>query len=218
MPPFKNFLETGNDRVRHFLKSSDNTEKVDFLENSVIQENVSIGVKYKSQSKPPVIGKNAFIRSNSIIYDDVEIGDNFKTGHGTVIREKTLIGDDVLIGTNTVIEGQCTIGNHVSIQSNGYIPIKTVIEDYVFMGPCVCLTNDKYPIRIDFKLTGPIIRKGASIGANSTFLSGVEIGEGAMVAAGAIVTHDVPYCSLAIGAPAKIKPLPEKLKRLNKIR
>lgn len=215
MPPFKNLLGSGNDnKVRNLLKGSDNP---DLPENSKIQENVTFGLKYKMRSKPPIIGQNAFIRSNTVIYDDVEIGEKFRTGHGVVVREKTLIGDNVLIGTNSVIEGQCTIGSNVSIQSNVYLPIKTTIEDYVFIGPCACLTNDKYPIRIDFELKGPLIRKGASIGANSTFLSGVEIGEGAMVAAGAIVTHDVPPYYLAIGSPARIKPLPKHLRTLNKI-
>lgn len=214
MAPFKNILGTGNDRVRSLLSSSEDQET---LKNSTIQENVSIGVEYKKRSKPPIIGENAYLRSNTVIYDDVEIGDKFKTGHGVVIREKTRIGDNVLIGTNSVIEGNCTFGNNISIQSNVYIPIRTIIEDHVFIGPCACLTNDKYPIRIDFDLKGPIIRRGASIGANSTFLSGVEIGEGAMIAAGAIVTHDVPPYYLAIGAPARIKPLPPRLRTLNKI-
>lgn len=213
--PFKNFLGTNNEsRVKNFFRGSD---EVSNLENAKIQENVTIGLKYKTRSNPPIIGKNSFIRSNTVIYDDVEIGANFKTGHGVVVREKTNIGDNVLIGTNSVIEGNCTFGSNISIQSNVYIPIKTTIEDHVFIGPCACLTNDKYPIRIDFDLKGPIIRKGASIGANSTFLSGVEIGEGAMVAAGAIVTHDVPSYYLAIGSPARIKPLPPRLRNLNKI-
>ncbi len=147
----------------------------------------------------------------------MEIGNNFRTGHGVTIREKTIIGDNVLIGTNSIIEGHSTIGNNVSIQSNVYIPTNTIIEDYVFIGPCACFTNDKYPIRVDFELKGPIIKKGASIGANSTFLSNIEIGEGAMVAAGAIVTMDVPDYFLAIGAPARIKPFPKYLKKLNDI-
>jgi len=214
MPPFKNFLQSKNGRVQNFLRSSDDTN---FLENAELQENVVIGQKYKARSRPPIIGKNALIRSNSIIYDDTEIGNHFKTGHGVVVREKTRIGDNVLIGTNSIIEGQCTLGNNISIQSNVYIPINTIIEDNVFIGPCSCFTNDKYPVRIDYDLKGPIIRKGASIGANSTFLSDLEIGEGAMVASGAIVTHDVPPFYLAIGSPARIKPLPKHLKTLNKI-
>ncbi len=215
MPLFKNFLGTGNMAKFRSLLFRDDTANIGRL--SLPDDNVTLGVKYKMRSKPPILGKNPLIRSNSIIYNDVEIGDNFKTGHGVTIREKTDIGDNVLIGTNTIIEGQCSIGNDVSIQSNVYIPTNTIIEDYVFIGPCACFTNDKYPIRVDFDLKGPIIKRGASIGANSTFLSNIEIGEGAMVAAGAIVTMDVPEYFLAIGAPARIKPLPKYLKKLNKI-
>lgn len=214
MPTLKNFLGTENMAKFRSLFFGENSPNIEVSPNS---ENVTIGIKYKRQSIPPIIGKNAVIRSNSIIYNDVEIGNNFRTGHGVTIREKTTIGDNVLVGTNTVIEGHTTIGNNVSIQSNVYIPTNTIIEDYVFIGPCACFTNDKYPIRVDFDLKGPVIKKGASIGANSTFLSNIEIGEGAMVAAGAIVTMDVPDYFLAIGAPARIKPLPKHLKKLNKI-
>lgn len=213
MVPFK-ILGNGNmAKIKSLFFGS---ELQNAVESSKIQ-NVTIGLKYKMRSKPPLIGKNSFIRSNSIIYNDVKVGDNFRTGHGVTIREKTKIGDNVLVGTNSIIEGHCSIGDNVSIQSNVYIPTNTSIEDYVFIGPCACFTNDKYPIRVDFDLKGPVIKRGASIGANSTFLSNVKIGEGAMVAAGAIVTHEVPPFFLAIGAPAKIKPLPKHLKTLNQI-
>ena len=181
------------------------------------KDNIQFGVEYSPSSKPPVIGNNYTIRSNSIIYNDVVIGDNFRTGHNVVIRENTNIGDDVLIGTNTVIEGDVIIGNDVSIQSNVYIPTNSVIEDNVFIGPCACFTNDKYPVRINYELQGPRIRRGASIGGNTTFLSNVEVGEGSIVAAGAIVIHSVPPFYLAIGTPARIKPLPDHLKVPNKL-
>lgn len=163
------------------------------------------------------IGDNAVIRSNSIIYSDVEIGNNFRTGHNVMVREETRIGNDVLIGTNTIIDGRTSIGNNVSIQGNVYIPLNVVIEDHVFIGPCAVLTNDKYPIRTKSDLSGPILRKGASLGANSTILPGIEVGEGAMVAAGALVTKNVPPWKLAIGFPAEFKELPEELKTLNNI-
>ncbi|MBR2665936.1 MULTISPECIES: acyltransferase [Methanobrevibacter] len=184
--------------------------------NFPADQNIQFGVEYRPNSKPPVIGKNHTIRSNSIIYNDVVIGDNFRTGHNVVIRENTNIGDDVLIGTNTVIEGDVIIGNDVSIQSNVYIPTNSVIEDNVFIGPCACFTNDKYPVRINYELQGPKVRRGASIGGNTTFLSNVEIGEGSIVAAGAIVIHSVPPFYLAIGTPARIKPLPDHLKVPNR--
>ncbi len=190
-------------------------EPVKFRSN--FEDNVIIGYDYKRFSKPPHIGKNPHIRANSIIYNDVTIGNNLITGHNVLIRENTSIGDDVLIGTNSIIEGNTIIGNNCSIQSNVYIPKNTIIEDNVFIGPCAVFTNDRYPIRINYRLKGPVLRKGSSIGANSTFLSDIEVGEGAIVAAGAVVTRPVPPWFLAIGAPAKIKALPKKLQVANNI-
>lgn len=167
--------------------------------------------------KGAVVGDNAVIRSNSIIYMDVVIGNNLRTGHNILIRENTTVGNNVLIGTNTIIDGHTTIGSNISIQGNVYIPLNVTIEDNVFIGPCAVLTNDKYPVRKKSGLKGPILRRGASIGANATLLPGVEIGEGAMVAAGALVARDVPPWKLAIGFPAKIKDLPEELRTINNI-
>ncbi len=154
------------------------------------------------------IGKNALIRSGTIIYCDVIIGDDFQTGHNVMIREQTTIGDRVAIGTGTVIEGHSTIGNDVSLQSMIYIPTNTRIGNCVFIGPNAVLTNDRYPPRKIGGLKGPVIRDGAALGANATLLPGICIGEGSLVAAGAIVTRDVPDHMLAIGSPARIKPLP----------
>jgi len=158
-----------------------------------------------------IIGKNAVIRSGTIIYCDVTIGDNFQSGHNVMIREKTKIGHRVAIGTSVVIEGNTVIGDEVSLQSMVYIPTDTIIGNNVFIGPNTVLTNDRYPPTRIGGLKGPQIRAGAAIGANATLLPGVCIGEGALVAAGAIVTRDVPAHMLAIGAPAKITDLPQKM-------
>jgi acetyltransferase-like isoleucine patch superfamily enzyme len=159
------------------------------------------------------IGVNSVIRSGTIIYCDVSIGDNFQSGHNVMIREKTSIGNRVGIGTSVVIEGTTIIGDDVSLQSMVYIPTNTVIGNKVFIGPNTVLTNDRYPPTGIGGLKGPQIRDGAAIGANATLLPGVCIGEGALVAAGAIVTRDVPAHMLAIGAPAKITDLPQKMVR-----
>lgn len=163
------------------------------------------------------IGDRATIRPNTTIYCNVTIGDGLNTGHNAMVRESTVIGDNVLVGTNVVIDGNVRIGNNVSIQSNAYIPTNTAIEDNVFLGPCCVLTNDKYPIRMKYDLRGPVLRKGASLGANCTILPGVEIGEGAMVAAGSLVTKNVPPWSLAMGSPAKVVEMKDSLKQLNRI-
>lgn len=160
-----------------------------------------------------IIGKNAVLRSGTIIYCDVIIGDDFQCGHNVIIREKTRIGNRVAIGTATIIEGNTTIGNNVNMQSMVYIPTDTVIGNHVFIGPNTVLTNDRYPPTRIGGLKGPKIRNGAAIGANATLLPGICIGEGALVAAGAIVTRDVPAHMLAIGAPAKITDLPSKMIR-----
>ena len=157
------------------------------------------------------LGRNATLRPGTTIYCEVEIGDDFQTGHNVLIRERTRIGDRVAIGTNAICEGHSVIGSDVSIQSMAFIPTNTVIGDRVFLGPHVVLTNDRYPPTGIGGLAGPVIEDGAAIGANATVLPGVRIGAGALVAAGAIVTKDVPPGMLAVGAPARIraKPLPE---------
>jgi acetyltransferase-like isoleucine patch superfamily enzyme len=184
----------------------------------ILRQAAALGVNIEDfDFRGAVIGDNAVIRSNSIIYADVEAGNNLRTGHNVLVRESSIIGDDVLIGTNTIIDGRVVIGNNVSIQGNVYIPLNVTIEDKVFIGPCAVLANDKYPVRKSSDLKGPVLRHGASIGANATLLPAVEIGEGAMVAAGALVTKDVPPWKLAIGFPAVIKELPEELRTVNTI-
>lgn len=189
-----------------------------YPEHTILTEILKKGMHIENEKfKGTTIGKNSFIRANTTIFSNVITGNNFKTGHNAMIRENTTIGSNVLIGTNVIIDGNVSIGNNVSIQGNVYIPTNVLIEDYVFVGPCAVLANDKYPVREKYMPDGPVLRKGSSIGANATLIPGVEIGEGAMVAAGALVTKDVPPWKIAIGCPAKITELPDKLKQLNKL-
>ncbi|MBP1910313.1 acyltransferase [Methanolobus bombayensis] len=189
-----------------------------YPEHSILMEITKAGVEIEAYEQPgATLGDNAFLRAGTTIFSNVCTGNNFKTGHNAMVRENTTIGDNVLIGTNVIIDGTVNIGNSVSIQGNVYIPTHVTIEDRVFIGPCAVLANDKYPIRGEYHPEGPVIRRGASIGANATLVPGIEIGEGAMVAAGALVTKDVPAWKLAIGCPAKIIDLPEKLETLNDI-
>ena len=160
----------------------------------------------------PRLGQAPTIRSHSVIYGDVEIGDRFVTGHGAVVREGSVLGDDVLVGTHAVVDGDCRLGDDVSLQTGVYLPRNTTVGDRVFLGPHAVLTNDPYPLREDAALEGPTIEDDASIGANATILPGVHVGERAFVAANAVVTEDVPPETLAIGAPAEHHQLPERLK------
>ena len=160
-----------------------------------------------------ILEDNVTLRSGSILYADVTLGDRCNTGHNVLIREKTMIGSATSIGTGTIIEGNCTIGSNVSIQSMAFIPTNTTIGDHVFIGPHVTLTNDRYPPSGKPRLEGPVIGDYAAIGAAAVILPGVTIGRGAAVAAGSVVTHDVPAGMMAVGSPARIRPLPEEMKR-----
>ena len=118
------------------------------------------------------------------------------------------MGSHVSARTGVIIEGNSCLGNNVNLQSMVYIPTNTTIGDHIFIGPNAVLTNDRYPPSGIGGLVGPVIESHAAIGANATILPGIHIGEGALIAAGAIVTRDVPAHKLAVGAPAKIRDLP----------
>ncbi|MGE0391985.1 MAG: acyltransferase [Vicinamibacterales bacterium] len=163
------------------------------------------------------IGHHSIIRSEAVIYRNVELGNYVRTGHKILIRENCRIGSHVLVGTNVVIDNDSVIGNRVSIQSTVYLPTGTVVEDGVFIGPNAVFLNDRFPIRQKAPLVAPVIRKGATIGGNATLLPGVTVGRGAFVAAGAVVTRDVPPWHMAVGAPARFEKLPRHLRTSNKI-
>ena len=186
-------------------------------ENVTVQPGAVIGYQYQAECGPSFIGPNSVIRAGTIIYADVKAGDNFQTGHNTVIREKTSMGRYVLIGSGTVIDGSVDIADFVKIESNCYICTHATIGTRVFIGPNVVFTNDKYPLknRDAYKPVGPVIEDLVTIGAGSVLLPGVRIGKGSFVAAGSIVTKDVSPMTLVRGNPGKPYPLPEHLREKN---
>lgn len=122
------------------------------------------------------------------------------------------IGDDSKIGTFVEIQKGAKVGNRVKVSSHTFICEGVTIEDEVFIGHGVMFINDKYPrattglgslqTEADWDCTPTVIKKRASIGSNATILCGVTIGEGAMVGAGSVVTHDVPPGAVVAGNPA----------------
>lgn len=219
---------TGNIKIHKKVRIGHRVQiygNVEIEEESYIGDNVLIGhpdssnlniIRQSYEMFPGtngskvIIGENCVVRSGCIIYSDVEIGSNVSIGHNAMIREKTKIGSNSIIGTNTVIDGYTTIGGKVSIQTNVYIPTNTKIEDGVFIGPNCVITNDKYVMRKEFKLQGPVIKRDASIGANSTILPALTIGYGALIGAGTVVTKDVSPKVIVVGTPAHVlKQVPE---------
>ena len=152
------------------------------------------------------VGKDARIRSHTVIYAGSTIGDGFQTGHGVLVREATTVGHDVSIGSHSVIEHHVTIGDRVRIHSNAFIPEFSVLEDGAWIGPNAVFTNARYPLSPSAKdeLAGPLIKSAAKIGANVTLLPGVVIGRNALVGAGSVVTRDVADDAIVVGNPARV--------------
>lgn len=185
--------------------------------DTVIEDGAQFGVAYADDTAPPEVGPESTIRTGTIIYDDVRAGDSFVTGHHALVRERTALGDNVLVGTQAVIDGTTTVGDDVSMQTGVYVPTETEVGSNVFLGPNATLLNDQYPVRTDAPLVGPTIEDGVSVGANATVLPGTTVGEGSFVAAGAVVTEDVPAQTLAAGVPATHRELPPELRAPNRV-
>jgi acetyltransferase-like isoleucine patch superfamily enzyme len=182
-----------------------------------IAETATVGVSHGSDTSPPVLGAGAVVRGNAVIYDDVVVGDGFDTGHGALVREHSHLGDDVLVGTHAVVDGHADLGSGVTLQTGAYVPQESVLGDRVFLGPSAVLTNDPYPVREPSRIDGVRLGDDVTVGANATVLPDVEVGEGSFVAAGAVVTRDVPPGTLAVGAPAQHRELPEELEGGNRL-
>lgn len=195
--------------------------KADTVMTSKVYANVSLGAgsvleDFCILGTPPrgkkdgelatVIGDGAVIRTHTVIYAGNTIGKNFQTGNKVNIREANQIGNDVSIGTLSVIEHHVQIADRVRIHTQVFVPEFSVLEEGCWLGPNVVLTNARYPLSPGVKdqLAGPVIRKGAKIGANATILPGVVIGENALVGAGAVVTKDVPPGAVVVGNPARV--------------
>jgi acetyltransferase-like isoleucine patch superfamily enzyme len=148
------------------------------------------------------IGKSARIRSGTVIYASSTIGEGLQTGHNVVIREENNIGDNLNIWNNSTIDYGCCIGNNVKIHCNVYVAQYTTLEDDVFLAPGVMIANDPHPI-CTLCMRGPTVKRGARIGVNVTLLPHITIGEGALIGAGSVVTHDVHPHSVAYGNPAR---------------
>ena len=190
---------------------------------TIVHGNVIIGPKTRigshcelgvaslsSDGSPLVFGAESEIRSHSIFYESSNFGSGLVTGHRVTVREFTILGKHCSIGTLTDIQGTCSGGDYVRLHSNVFVSQHTTFRSHIWIFPKVSFTDDPHPP--SYSRIGSTIEDFAVIGAKSTILPGITIGEGAFVGAGSVVTKNVGSRRLAFGNPAQDKGYASQIK------
>ena len=149
------------------------------------------------------IGPHAVVRSHTVVYAGVAIGERFECGHHVTIREGSRIGSSVRVGTRSDLQGLLEIGDFVRIHSNVFVAQHSTVENFAWLLPNVTLTNDPHPPS-DTCTIGPTIRRFAVVSAGATVFPGVEVGEAAVVGAMSLVRDDVDSHTVVVGVPARV--------------
>lgn len=168
----------------------------------------AISALTKEGSFPPTeIGDFCIIGTSVVLYVGCKLGKNMLVADFASIRENVEIGEYTIVGRGVTIEQRVSIGKRCKIETETYIAAITEIGDYCFIAPEVTFTNDNFVGRSKERFTyhkGATLKIGARIGANATILPGITIAEDGQVAAGSVVTRDVPAKKIVLGVPAKV--------------
>lgn len=186
----------------------------------VVRDNTANGESFEPAVGPTILSIEECVMGEYYVHPTADlspkatIGKDTRIWHQSQVREGAHIGAGCILGKGVYVDFDVVIGNRVKIQNYASIYHGALIEDGVFIGPYVCLTNDKRPRAIttdgalknddDWELGHIRIRYGASIGAGTIILPDVTIGRYALVGAGALVTRDVPSHGLVVGSPARL--------------
>jgi UDP-2-acetamido-3-amino-2,3-dideoxy-glucuronate N-acetyltransferase len=151
---------------------------------------------------------NYFAHDSAYIDEGANVGEGSKIWHFSHVFSKAKIGKKCVIGQNVLVSDNVVVGDFCKIQNNVSLYEGVILEDYVFCGPSMVFTNVKTPrcefprnTSADYQKT--LVKRGSSIGANATIVCGITLNECAFVAAGAVVTKDVPAYAMVAGVPAK---------------
>ncbi len=147
-----------------------------------------------------------YVHETAVIDEGAQIGPGTKIWHFSHVRETARIGRDCVIGQGVYVDQGVVMGDRVKVQNGVSIYKGVALEDDVLVAPNATFTNDLFPraFNTDWQILPTLVKTGASIGANATVVCGVTVGEYAMVAAGAVVTTDVPPYCLVVGSPARV--------------
>jgi len=191
----------------------DDTEIADgcFVQDNTVLGKVPslspVSTAKRGELAPLRLGKGCVVSTGAVVYRGAVLGAGCIVGDMASVRERCVLGERVLIGRGTCVENDTTIGDFTKIQSNAYITAYMTIEDHVFVAPCVQTTNDNFMGRTEKRhalIRGATIRRGARIGGGVVLCPGIEIGEEAFIAAGAVVTRDAPAGKVLMGVPARV--------------
>jgi acetyltransferase-like isoleucine patch superfamily enzyme len=185
-------------------------EGVRVLEHAVVGKQPSLGAASTAKRDPlppTTIGAGTIVSTGATVFAGSSIGARCVVGDQSCIRERVKMADDCILGRGSLIENDTTVGAGTRIQAEAYVTAYSTLEEDVFIAPCVVTTNDNFmgrTVRRQALMKGPTIRRGARIGGGAILCPAVEIGEEAFVAAGAVVTKDVPPRKLVVGSPARV--------------
>ncbi|HLI59193.1 MAG TPA: DapH/DapD/GlmU-related protein [Solirubrobacteraceae bacterium] len=153
-----------------------------------------------------IVGPGATICCGAVVYAGAALGAGVIVGDQAQVRERATLGERTVVGRGSTVDFATRVGDRVSIQTLVYLTAEGLVEDDVFIGPGVTTTNDDTMARhrANERLRGPVLRRACRIGGGAVLTPGVEIGEEAFVAAGAVVTRDVPPRAVVLGVPARV--------------
>lgn len=155
-----------------------------------------------------MIHPDAFVHESAYVDQGAHLGAGSKVWHFSHVMPKAVIGEHCSLGQNVFVANHVRIGDYVKIQNNVSVYEGVTLEDHVFCGPSMVFTNvrtprSEFPRNTSADYAPTLVKRGASIGANATIVCGVTLHEGAFVAAGAVVTKDVPAYTMVAGVPAR---------------
>jgi UDP-3-O-[3-hydroxymyristoyl] glucosamine N-acyltransferase len=155
---------------------------------------------------PLVLGDAVTVCCGAIVFAGSRLAAHVIVGDQALVRERATLGERTVLGRGSMVDNDVAIGSRVRIQSNVYVTAYSQLEDDVFLGPGAMTTNDDAMGRLapGASMRGALLRRACRVGGGAVLVPGVEVGEEAFVAAGAVVTRDVPARAFVMGVPARV--------------